>query len=153
MGMWSIMGLRIFKKGWILDQDSTQIKVNNSSKSEVLNIFCAEFKKEKNLHMIRIRIDTFSFDKITKGVKANLMEKLSHFGGTAGLFNGFTIICIFELIVFGITLIRNYFKNMKKGSNVVVAPQIQENEKAKGEKRRIIFEVLKKFEHLKQEEI
>ena len=77
--------------------------------------------------MIRIRIDTFSFDKITKGIRANLMMKLSHFGGTAGLFNGFTTICIFELLAFGISLITNYYKNKKIVSNVAEVEKIQEN--------------------------
>ena len=63
--------------------------------------------------MIRVRFGTFSFDKITKGVKANLMEKLSHFGGTAGLFTGFSIVCVFEFFALGTGLLFNLYKFFK----------------------------------------
>ena len=62
------------------------------------------FKKETTLHMIRIRFGTFSIDRITKSLKANLEYKLSHFGGTAGLFNGFSIISVFEVLTFGVSM-------------------------------------------------
>ena len=76
--------------------------------------------------MIRIRFGTFSFDKITKGVKANLFDKLSHFGGTAGLFNGFSIICVFEFFAFGISLFMKICSGKKaKKSNVVPVTENQ----------------------------
>jgi len=103
--------------------------------------------------MIRIRFDTFTFDRITKGVKANLMEKLSHFGGTAGLFNGFTIICIFELLTFGIALLSIYCKYEKKESNSVEVEEIQKyrNEKAHGSNKKNIDDMSRNFEGLKKE--
>ena len=64
-----------------------------------------EFKKETKLHMIRVRFGTFSFDRVTKLLKANLVDKLSHFGGTAGLFTGFSFISAFEFIPFVMTLL------------------------------------------------
>ena len=79
--------------------------------------------------MIRIRFGTFSFDKITKGVKANLFDKLSHFGGTAGLFNGFSIICVFEFLAFGIIFLMEICSRKKaKKSNVVTVTEFQPNE-------------------------
>ena len=79
--------------------------------------------------MIRIRFGTFSFDKITKGVKANLFDKLSHFGGTAGLFNGFSIICVFEFLAFGIFFFIEICSRKKaKKSNVVPVMEVQSNE-------------------------
>ena len=79
--------------------------------------------------MIRIRFGTFSFDKITKGVKANLFDKLSHFGGTAGLFNGFSIICVFEFLAFGIIFLMEICSRKKaKKSNVVPVTEYQPNE-------------------------
>ena len=101
--------------------------------------------------MIRIRIDTFTFDKITKGVRANLIEKLSHFGGTAGLFNGFTIICIFEILAFCITLVLNCCKTMVKKSNV----EIEEFDKCEDEKpndsiKKTLDNMSRKYEELKQ---
>ena len=79
--------------------------------------------------MIRIRFGTFSFDKITKGVKANLFDKLSHFGGTAGLFNGFSIICVFEFLAFGIIFFMEICSRKKaKKTNVVPVAEFQPNE-------------------------
>ena len=49
--------------------------------------------------MLRIRFGGFSVLKITKGLKANWVDKLSHFGGTAGLFTGVSFITIFEVLI------------------------------------------------------
>ena len=62
--------------------------------------FHTDLDQEPNLHMVRIRFGSFSFNKITKGIKANWFDKISHFGATAGLFNGFTIIALLELLAF-----------------------------------------------------
>ena len=79
--------------------------------------------------MIRIRFGTFSVEKITKGVKANLFDKLSHFGGTAGLFNGFSIICVFEFFPFIIIFLMEICSGKKaKKSNVVPVMEVQSNE-------------------------
>ena len=70
----------------------------------------------EELKIIRIRFASISFDKITKDVSANLIDKLSHFGGTAGLFNGFSIISVFEILVFILTLLINLInKACRKG--------------------------------------
>ena len=53
---------------------------------------------ETKLHMIRVRFGGFSVLKITKGLKANWVDKLSHFGGTAGLFTGVSYITLFEIL-------------------------------------------------------
>ena len=76
------------------------------------------YKKETKLHMIRIRFGTFSVDRITKSLRANMFDKLSHFGGTAGLFNGFTIISVFEFLGFGVSMLLVFYKLfMKKDQN------------------------------------
>ena len=83
---------------------------------------------------MRIRFGTFRLLKIRKGVKANWIVKVSHFGGTAGLFNGFAIIVVFEFLHFGIALITELFKRLnKKGnqSNVVKVRECQGNENNK----------------------
>ena len=72
------------------------------------------YKKETKLHMIRVRFGTFSVDRITKSLKANLIDKLSHFGGTAGLFNGFAIISVFEFLAFGVSLLVGFYKSYIK---------------------------------------
>ena len=48
--------------------------------------------------MIRVRFGGFSVLKITKGLRANWVDKLSHFGGTAGLFTGVSYITLFEIL-------------------------------------------------------
>ena len=94
--------------------------------------------------MIRIRFGTFSFDKITKGVKANLFDKLSHFGGTAGLFNGFSIICVFEFFAFGIIFLMEICSRKKaKKSNVVTVTEFQPNENM-NQKLDNMFEIMNK---------
>ena len=94
--------------------------------------------------MIRIRFGTFSFDKITKGVKANLFDKLSHFGGTAGLFNGFSIICVFEFLAFGIIFLMEICSRKKaKKSNVVTVTEFQPNENM-NQKLDNMFEIMNK---------
>ena len=67
-------------------------------------------------------------------MKANWIVKVSHFGGTAGLFNGFAIIVVFEFLHFGIALITELYKRLKnKGSqsNVVKVRECQGNENNK----------------------
>ena len=94
--------------------------------------------------MIRIRFGTFSFDKITKGVKANLFDKLSHFGGTAGLFNGFSIICVFEFLAFGIIFLMEICSRKKaKKSNVATVTEFQPNENM-NQKLDNMFEIMNK---------
>ena len=48
--------------------------------------------------MLRVRFGGFSVLKITKGLKANWVDKISHFGGTAGLLTGVSYITFFEII-------------------------------------------------------
>ena len=50
--------------------------------------------------MIRVRFGGFSVLKITKGLKANWVDKLAHLGGTAGLFTGVSYITVFEVLKF-----------------------------------------------------
>ena len=79
--------------------------------------------------VIRIRFGTFTLEKITKGVKANWIDKLSHIGGTAGLFNGFCFIFFFEFFVFVIHMFMKHcicFQRKDKESNIV---KVQSNRK------------------------
>ena len=55
--------------------------------------------------MIRIRFGTFTFDRVTRLLKANWFDKLSHIGGTVGLFTGVSFISVFEIIPFVVTLL------------------------------------------------
>ena len=64
--------------------------------------------------MVRIRFDTYKFVNVTRDVKANWIVKISHFGGIAGLFNGFAIIAIFEFFPLGINLITYLWKGGEK---------------------------------------
>ena len=82
-----------YKSDYTMDQGKSFLTQKKFSFS------CSELKKETNLHMVRIRFGTFSFEKITRGIKANWIDKLSYFGGNFGLFNGFSIICMFEILI------------------------------------------------------
>ena len=86
---------------------------------------------EIKLYLIRIRFDTFSFKKITKAVKVNWLDKLSHIGGTAGLFNGFCFISIFEFLVLGVYMFIKHcfcFGEKDNESNSVNVLELQSNE-------------------------
>ena len=93
-----------------------------------------------NLHTVRIRFGTFSYDKLTKGVKANLMKKFSHFGGTAGLCNGFSVISVFEFFAYGVSLLIILYKFIRQRgeTNVESTEETQPKEikeKTKDEER------------------
>ena len=105
-----------------------------------INLFLiTELEEDPSLHLVRIRFGTFSFDKITKGIKAKWIDKVSHFGGTAGLFNGFTIIALFELLAFILAsalecliLLIQFCKSMtnkKKQLNIIEVEEFQSKEK------------------------
>ena len=62
--------------------------------------FHAGFKKRIKLHPVRIYYDTSIFDKITYDVKATPSEKISEIGGVLGLYNGFSVITLVEILYF-----------------------------------------------------
>ena len=83
-------------------------------------------------------------------------DKVSHFGGTAGLFNGFAIIVVFEFLHFGIALITELYKRLKnKGSqsNVVKVRecQLNENNKANCDIKKKLDAMIHNFETVKKE--
>ena len=86
------------------------------------------FEKTTTLYMFRIRFATFSYDIIPKDLKTNIFDKFSHFGGTAGLFTGFSYISIFEFIIFIFKLFYDlylFLKNYNKTSKVVEVQEFQ----------------------------
>ena len=62
--------------------------------------FNAGFNKTIRLHPVRIYYDTSIFEKITYDVKATLSEKISEIGGVLGLYNGFSVITLVEILYF-----------------------------------------------------
>ena len=46
-----------------------------------------------------------------------LVDKFAHLGGTLGLFNGFTIIFLFEFFAFGIAVLFQLYNNWKNKGN------------------------------------
>ena len=116
---------REYKAGFNYDPG----KLLGSMAIEKLTTFCTELEQEKKLHMVRIRFGTFKLVSITRDAKAKWIDKVSHFGGTAGLFNGFVIIAIFEFIPLGIDLILQLcksVKNKRKKPNVVKVKESEE---------------------------
>ena len=73
--------------------------------------------------MIRVRFGGFSVLKITKGLKANWVDKLSHFGGTAGLFTGVSYITLFE--IFSIIAISFIMVFKSKGKKVKESKDVE----------------------------
>ena len=60
----------------------------------------AGFKNRIGLHPVCIYFDTSIFDKITYDVKATLSEKCFEIGGVLGLYNGFSVITLVEILYF-----------------------------------------------------
>ena len=100
------------------------------------------------LHMIRIRFNTFTFEKITKAVKANWIDKFSYFGGTAGIFNGFSIFCMFEFLVLVIHMCVKHcicVLSKDKESNIVkVQSNRKKNQKTEDDIREKLDELTEK---------
>ena len=71
--------------------------------------------------MLRVRFGGFSALKITKGLKANWVDKLAHFGGTAGLFTGVSYIFIFELVMF----ILSFLPYQSKKNEVKISKDVE----------------------------
>ena len=77
--------------------------------------------------MIRISFGDKTFDTIRRDVRATTVDKLSHFGGTAGLFTGFSAISPVEFLVFVCfaflimlyEFVRNRFRKVQDVTNVV----------------------------------
>ena len=110
--------------------------------------------EKKTLHLFRIHFDTFSYDIITKDLKANFVDKMSHFGGTAGLFTGFSFITVFEILVFLFALLYNlctFKKKMDRTSNIGEERQKmkQNNEQIKKD----ILHISQRFEDIEKESI
>ena len=75
----------------------------------------AEFQYKKKLHVVRIYMDTPTFDRITKDVRAKFEDMLSTIGGTLGLLTGFSIISGVEILYFIIrTLAGMIFPNKNR---------------------------------------
>ena len=112
------------------------MKVRNHCEKIGNNIFIfLELKKETKLHMVRVRFGTFSLDRVTKHLKTNWIDKLSHFGGTAGLFTGCSFISAFEFLPFIMTLLImlcQYLTNKNKKLRTV---HVQESEVKENEKK------------------
>ena len=54
---------------------------------------------------MRIYFDATTFDIVTKDRAAKFVDIISAFGGTLGLFTGFSIMSTFEIVYFGIKII------------------------------------------------
>ena len=78
------------------------------------------------MHMVRIRFGAFSLDRVNKLLKANWIDKLSYFGGTAGLFTGGSFISAFEFLPFVITLLIMFCQFLTKKKEKLRTVQVQE---------------------------
>ena len=69
-----------------------------------------DFEWKDNLKLVRIYIDTPTFDRITKDRAAKFVDMLSAIGGTMGLLTGFSIISGVEIVYFMVRILVNVFK-------------------------------------------
>ena len=77
------------------------------------------YKKDMKLHLVRIYFGDQTFDRITKDVKATLEDKISNIGGILGLFTGFNIVSILELVYFAGKLVHLLYKRRGTHRNIV----------------------------------
>ena len=82
-------------------------------------ILCKAYMKDTDLHLIRIYFGAQTFDKITKDVKTTFEDKISNIGGTLGLFTGFNIFSILEVVYFAGKLVYLLYKRRGTHRNVV----------------------------------
>ena len=55
---------------------------------------------KRNIHVVRIYLDSPTFDRIHKDQSSKLEDKISTIGGNLGLLTGFSIISGVEIIYF-----------------------------------------------------
>ena len=96
--------------------------------------------------MIRVRFGGFSVLKITKGLKANWVDKLAHLGGTAGLLTGVSYITLFEVLK---GIIGSCMLPCKSKENKVKRPKDVEANQSKEDENTIVdlknrFEAMEK---------
>ena len=115
---------------------------------ENYNFILLEFKKGTKLHMIRIRFGSSTLDRVTRLLKANFVDKLSHFGGTAGLFTGGSFISAFELIPFVVTLLIMLGQFLTNKNKKLKTVQAQESKAKETEKTN--EDIDKKFNNITQ---
>ena len=65
-----------------------------------------------NLSFVRIFFDTPTFDRVTMDEAAKFTNILATVGGTMGLFTGFSIISLLEIVYFALKMVFN--ANYKK---------------------------------------
>ena len=103
--------------------------------------------------MYKIYFDTFSYTVIKKDLKANIIDKLSHFGGTAGLLTGFSFLTAFEILLFLFTFLCDlilFFKKPAQTSTILEVKESQPNqEEMKIEKLK--DQLFQKFEVIEKE--
>ena len=82
-----------------------------------------ESKRETNLHWVKIRFSTPTFDRITKDEKANFVAKLSAIGGTFGLLTGFSLISGVETFYFAAKILVSLVRmlNMERGKKRIAS--------------------------------
>ena len=105
--------------------------------------------------MIRVRFGGFSVLKITKGLKANWVDKLSHFGGNAGLLTGVSYMTLFEIfstiVITIFTTFMSMGKKVKESKNVEAQKcQSKEHENEIQDLKKKLDDDAKKFDALEK---
>ena len=92
--------------------------------------------------MIRIRFGTSSLDRVTKQLRLNWIDKVSYFGGTAGLFTGCSFISAFEFLPFVVTLLIMFGQFLTNKNKKLKTLQVQEFKAKENERTNEDFDLM-----------
>ena len=76
-------------------------------------IICLAYEWKNKLRFVRIYFDTPTFDRIIKDAAVKPADMISTFGGTMGLFTGFSLISAVEFCYFAVQILYNVIKKFK----------------------------------------
>ena len=69
---------------------------------------------EHKLRFVRIRLDTPTFDRISRDRAAKFVDMLSAVGGTLGLLTGFSIVSGIEILYFSLKICYSYLMKRRQ---------------------------------------
>ena len=90
-----------------------QNRQSQRGKFKVKLCYFVGYNWENKLRFVRIRLDTPTFDRITKDRSAKFIDMLSAIGGTLGLLTGFSIVSGIEILYFSMKICYSFLKTPK----------------------------------------
>ena len=80
--------------------------------SLVTNKFC-RYKMQRDLAILTIELDSLEVQKVVRAISVNDFDRLGYIGGSLGLFNGFSLYVLAELVFWLSWLIFNILRSAK----------------------------------------